>query len=106
MLRLLLNDSFFRKLGPKFLTQKINLLKRFCLDLPETNIKLKDLEETAQLCEKLNDFPVKPLTVVLEQAYAEHNNGMSIKYSINASAREAFFKFAKPQELSHFSAVI
>lgn len=78
MLRLLLNDSFFRKLGPKFLTQKINSLKRFCLDLPETNIKLKDLEETAQLCEKLNDFP----------------------------AREAFFKFAKPQELSHFSAVI
>ena len=53
----------------------------------------------AQLCEKLNDFPVKSLKVVLEQVYAEHNNDMPVKYSLNASAREAFFKFAKTQEL-------
>ena len=53
----------------------------------------------AQLCERLNDFPVKSLKVVLEQVYAEHNSDLSIKYSLNASAREAFFKFAKPQEL-------
>ena len=59
----------------------------------------KDLEEITQLCEKLNDFPLKSLKVVLEQVYAEHNNDMPVKYSLNASAREAFFKFAKPQEL-------
>ena len=59
----------------------------------------KDLEEMAQLCEKLHEFPLKSLKVVLEQVYAEHNNDMSIKYLLNASAQEAFFKFAKPQEL-------
>ena len=38
----------------------------------------KHLEEMAQLYEKLNDFPVKSLKVVLEQVYAEHNNDKSI----------------------------
>ena len=45
----------------------------------------KDLEEMAHLCEKLNDFRGKSLKVVLEQVYAEHNNDMSIKYSLSAS---------------------
>ena len=53
----------------------------------------------AQLCGKPNDFPVESLKVVLQQVYAKHNNDMAIKYSLNASVRKAFFKFAKPQEL-------
>lgn len=42
---------------------------------------------------------MKSLKVLLEQVHTEHNNDMSIKYSLNTSAREAFFKFAKPQEV-------
>ena len=89
--------QFFQKAWPKILDAENGLAERI-LFIYQKPIS-KDLEEMAQLCEKLNDFPVKSLKVVLEQVYAEHNNDMSIKYSLNASAREAFFKFAKPQEL-------
>ena len=89
--------QFFQKAWPKILYAENGLAERI-LFIYQKPIS-KDLEEMAQLCEKLNDFPVKSLKVVLEQVYAEHNNDMSIKYSLNASAREAFFKFAKPQEL-------
>lgn len=35
---------------------------------------------------------------LLEQIYAEHNNNPPVKYTLTATAREAFFKFAKPQD--------
>ncbi|XP_044184740.1 uncharacterized protein LOC122964877 [Acropora millepora] len=89
--------QFFQKAWPKILDAENGLADRI-LFIYQKPIS-KDLEEMAQLCEKLNDFPVKSLKVVLEQVYAEHNNDMPVKYSLNASAREAFFKFAKPQEL-------
>ena len=97
LLRLLLRDSFFRKRGPKFSTQKMDLRKGFCLFTRSQYRKI--WKRWLKLCEKLNDFTVKSLKVVLEQVFAEHNKDMPVKYSLNASAREAFFKFAKPQEL-------
>ena len=90
-------QQFFQKAWPKILDAENGIAERI-LFIYQKPIS-KDLEEMAQLCEKLNDFPVKSSRVVLEQVYAEHNNDMPIKYSLNTSAREAFFKFAKPQEL-------
>lgn len=46
----------------------------------------------------MENFPIQSLGGVMEQIYAEHNNNSPIKYTLNASAREAFFKFAKPQD--------
>ena len=76
LLRVLLCDSFFRKLGPDILDAENGLAERI-LFIDQKPIS-KDLAEMAQLCEKLNDFPVS-LKVVLEQVHAEHNNDMSIK---------------------------
>ena len=51
-----------------------------------------------------DDFSVKSIKVVLEQIHTEHNNAEPVKYLLNASAREAFFKFAKPLEEEHQAA--
>jgi hypothetical protein len=61
-------------------------------------MKEKDLEEMAQQCDRLAEFPVTSLSVVLEQVYAEHTNEGPIQYTLSARAREAFFKLLKPQE--------
>ena len=58
----------------------------------------KDLEVMAQHCEELDNYPIQSLNVVLEQIYVEHNSVPPVKYSLSASAREALFKFAKPQD--------
>ncbi|PFX16551.1 hypothetical protein AWC38_SpisGene19162, partial [Stylophora pistillata] len=58
----------------------------------------KDLEAMAQHSGELEDFPIQSLDGVLEQTYAEHNNNPPIKYTLTDTAREAFFKFAKPQD--------
>ena len=52
----------------------------------------------AQHREELDKYPIQSLNVVLEQIYVEHNKVPPLKYSLSASAREAFFKFAKPQD--------
>ena len=56
----------------------------------------RDLEEMAELAEEA--LSVNSLNVVLEQIFMEHNNEETVKYSLCASAREAFFKFAKSPE--------
>ena len=58
----------------------------------------KDLEAMADHCEAMENFSIQSLDGVMEQIYAEHNNNPPVKYTLNASAREAFFKFAKPQD--------
>lgn len=58
----------------------------------------RDLEEMAELSEQLELLPVRSLNVVLEQIFAEHNNDDNVKYCLSASARDAFFKFSKPQD--------
>ena len=58
----------------------------------------KDLEVMAQHCKELGNYPIQSLNVALEQIYVEHNNVPLVKYSLCVSAREAFFKFAKPQD--------
>lgn len=57
-----------------------------------------DLEEMAGLAEQLEAQSVTSLNGVLEQIFAEHNNEKTVKYSLSASAREAFFKFSKAPE--------
>lgn len=54
----------------------------------------RDLEEMAELAEQLEALSVN---VVLEEIFVEHNDE-TVKYSLSASAREAFFKFAKSPE--------
>ena len=58
----------------------------------------KDLEAMADHCEAMENFSIQSLDGVMEQIYAEHNNNPPVKYTLNASVREAFFKFAKPQD--------
>ena len=58
----------------------------------------RDLEEMAGLAEQLEAFSVTSLNVVLEQIFVGHNNDETVKYSLSASAREAFFKFSKAPE--------
>ena len=40
----------------------------------------------------LEDFPIQSSDGVLEQIYAEHNNNPPVKYTLTATAQEAFFK--------------
>ena len=58
--------------------------------------KQRDLDEMAELSEQLRALPVSSLNVVLEQTFVELNTGQTVKYSLSASTREAFFKFSKP----------
>ena len=60
--------------------------------------KQKDLDEMAELSEKHQGLPVSSLNVVFEQTFVELNTGQTVKYSLSASSREAFFKFSKPQK--------
>ena len=58
----------------------------------------RDLEEMAELSEQLEGLSVNSLNVVLEQIVMEHNTDETVKYSLSASAIEAFFKFSKLPE--------
>lgn len=58
--------------------------------------KQRDLDEMAELSEQLQALPVSSLNVVLEQTFVELNTGQTVKYSLSASTRKAFFKFSKP----------
>ena len=57
--------QFFQKAWPRILDAENRLAERvlFIYQKPIS----KDLDEMAQLCERLNNFPVKSLTVVLEE---------------------------------------
>ena len=58
----------------------------------------RDLGEMAELSEQLEALSVNSLNVVLEQIFVGHDTDETVKYSLSASAREAFFKFSKPPE--------
>lgn len=88
--------QFLKTVWPKILSAENGLAERVLLFYQKK--EEKDLEAMAQHCEELNNYPIQSLNVVLEQIYAEHNNVPAVKYSMSASAREAFFKFAKPQD--------
>ena len=88
--------QFLKTVWPKILSAENGLAERVLLFYQKK--EEKDLEAMAQHCEELNNYPIQSLNVVLEQIYAEHNNVPAVKYSMSESAREAFFKFAKPQD--------
>ena len=88
--------QFLEKVWPKIMSAENGLAERV---LFYYQVKVdKDLEMIASLCQELEDLPVKSLNVVFENIFTEHNQDVALKYSLSASAKEAFFKFAKPQE--------
>ena len=45
--------------------------------------------------ERLDEFALKSIKVVLEQIYVEHNSDLTpVRYKLSLDARDAFFKFA------------
>ncbi|KXJ06929.1 hypothetical protein AC249_AIPGENE19764 [Exaiptasia diaphana] len=88
--------QFLEKAWPKILQSENGLAERV-LFFYQKRVE-RDLEEMAEYCQKLNDLPVKNLHTVFEQIFSEHHNDEKEKYTLSASAHEAFFKFAKPQE--------
>ena len=88
--------QFLGSVWPKIICAENGLAERVLFFYQK--MEEKDLEEMAQQCDQLAEFPVTSLNVVLKQVYAEHTNERPIQYTLSASAREAFFKFSKPQE--------
>ena len=88
--------QFLEMVWPKMFSAENGLAERMVLFYQKK--EEKDLEVIAQHCEELDNYPIQSLHVVLEQIYVEHNSVPPVKYSLSASAREAFFKFAKPQD--------
>ena len=89
------HGSSFRKLGNGLSVLIMVLLTESCSC---NKAKQKYLDEMAELSEKLQALPVSSLNVVFEQTFVELNTGQTVKYSLSASTREAFFKFSKPQK--------
>ena len=87
--------QFLKMVWPKMLFAENGLAEQMLLLYQKK--EEKDLEAMAQHCEELDNYPIQSLNVVLEQIYAEHNTVPPVKYSLSASACEAFFKFTKPQ---------
>ena len=88
--------QFLQTVWPKMLSAENGFAERVLLFYQRK--EEKDLEVMAQHSGALEDFPIQSLDGVLEQIYAEHNNNPPVKYTLTATAREAFFKFAKPQD--------
>ena len=88
--------QFLETVWPKMLTADNGFAERVLLFYQKR--EEKDLEAMADHCEAMENFSIQSLDGVMEQIYAEHNNNPPVKYTLNASAREAFFKFAKPQD--------
>jgi len=87
--------QFLQTVWPKMLRADNGFAERVLLFYQKK--EEKDLEAMADHCEAMENFPIQSLHGVMEQIYAEHNNNPPVKYTLNASAREAFLKFAKPQ---------
>ena len=88
--------QFLEKAWPKILDSENGLAERILI-FYQAKVE-KDLEEMATLSEQLEDLPIKSLKTVYENIFTEHNSDERIKYKLNVSPREAFFKFAKPQK--------
>lgn len=88
--------QFFAKAWPRIIDADNGLADRIMFMFQKK--MERDLEEMAGLAEQLEAFSVTSLNVVLEQIFVEHNNDETVKYSLSASAREAFFKFSKAPE--------
>ena len=80
--------QFLQTVWPKMLSAENGFAERVLLFYQRK--EEKDLE----------DFPIQSSDGVLEQIYAEHNNNPPVKYTLTATAQEAFFKFAKLQDQS------
>ena len=88
--------QFFAKAWPRIIDADNGLADRI-LFMFQNKVE-RDLEEMAGLAELLEDQSMTSLNGVLEQIFAEHSNDDTVKYSLSASAREAFFKFSKAPE--------
>jgi hypothetical protein len=88
--------QLLQKTWPKILEAENGLAERILFYYQRKTEK--DLEEIAVLCVQLQQLPVKSLKTVFENIYAEHNKEEQVKYKLDVNAREAFYKFAKPQE--------
>ena len=89
--------QFLGSVWPKIIKAENGLADRFLFYYQKK--EECDLEAMSEQCVRLQEFPVQSLNIVLEQVYAEHNNDTPpVKYTLRATAREAFFKFSKPAE--------
>ena len=89
--------QFLGNVWPKMIVAENGLADRFIFSYQKK--EESDLEAMAEQSDRLKEFPVQSLKAVLEQVYAEHNNDTPpVKYTLDATAREAFFKFSKPAE--------
>lgn len=88
--------AFFGKVWPKILAAENGLAERVLLFYQK--VLEKDLEAMSASCEELEEYPIKSLNHILEQVYADHTNDGLVQYTLDVSARDAFFKFSKPQD--------
>lgn len=88
--------EFLGKVWPKILAAENGFAERTLLFYQK--MVEKDLEAMAASCAELEEFPIKSFNRVLEQVYAEHTSNGPVQYTLDAAARDAFFKFSKPQD--------
>ena len=87
--------QFLEKVWPKIIDAENGLAERILFFFQKSSPR--DLEETAVLCEQLQNFHLKSFSSIFEQIFVEHNTDAEpVIYKLNASAKEAFFKFSKP----------
>jgi hypothetical protein len=94
--------QFLGSVWPKIICAENGLAERVLFFYQK--MEEKDLEETAQQCDQLAEFPVTSLNVVLKQVYAEHTNEAPIstpflqvpaKHFSNSQNRRRTFLFCK-----------
>lgn len=88
--------EFLGKTWPKILAAENGLAERVLLFYQK--MVEKDLEAMAASCVELEEFPINSLRQIFEQVYAEHTSDGPVQYTLAAAARDAFFKFSKPQD--------
>lgn len=88
--------QFLEKVWPKILSAENGLAERILFFYQR--MAEKDLEAMAQSSTQLDEFPIKSLTNVFEKIYADHTGDGPVQYTLDAAARDAFFKFSKPQD--------
>ena len=90
-------QQFLESVWPRIVGSKNGLSERILLFYQQRSEHL-DLEVMAEHSNSLEEFPVKSMGCIFEKIYLEHNTKPPVKYTLNSSAKELFFKYSKPNE--------
>ena len=90
-------QQFLESVWPKSVSSKNGLSERILLFFQKRSHHA-DLEFMAGQSNRLDQFAVKSLTDIFEKIYLEHNTNPPVKYTLNTSVKELFFKYSKTSE--------